>query len=138
MALEQAGIAAENELMQEGGFRHDGGYRAMQALLDLPRPPTAVFVANNLMTLGALQAIHERGREIPEDIALVGFDDMPWATSLQPPLSTVAQPTRELGCTAAELLLSRIQDSQRATRHVILETRLIVRASSCSPKVGEQ
>ena len=129
-ALQAALLQPCTGMIQYGNFRQEGGYHAMNALLDLPQPPTAVLVGNNLMTLGALQAIHERSLAIPQDIAIVGFDDMSWATSLQPPLTAVAQPTYELGVTAAELLLERIHDPQRPVRHIILETRLIVRASS--------
>ncbi len=101
----------------------------MTRLLDLPKPPRAVVSANNLMTLGALQAIHERGVAIPEQVAIVGFDDMPWATSLRPPLTVVTQPAEDLGRTAAQLLLERIQDPKRLVRQVVLPTQLIVRAS---------
>jgi DNA-binding LacI/PurR family transcriptional regulator len=117
------------EIIVHGDFRHKSGYQAMQALLDLPSPPTAVFTASNLLTLGALQAIHERGWKIPEQIAVVGFDDLAWAASLQPPLTAVAQPARDVGVTAARLLLDRLAEPQRPTRRIVLETRLVVRAS---------
>jgi LacI family transcriptional regulator/LacI family repressor for deo operon, udp, cdd, tsx, nupC, and nupG len=95
----------------------------------MPNPPTALFVANNLMTLGALNAIHERGYIIPDDIAVIGFDDFPWSISLNPPLTTVAQPTSEIGTRAAELLLERIKDRERTPRTVVLPTQLMIRAS---------
>ena len=95
----------------------------------LPHRPTAVFVANNLMTLGAFRALHEAGIRIPEEVALVGFDDMPWATSLNPPLTGVSQPSQEIGSSAADLLLDRIARPDRPFRHLILETTLVVRAS---------
>ena len=101
----------------------------MKALLALPRRPTAVFVANNLMTLGAFRALHEAGVRIPDELSLVGFDDMPWATSLNPPLTAVSQPSQEIGSSAADLLLDRIARPDRAIRHLILETTLVVRAS---------
>jgi DNA-binding LacI/PurR family transcriptional regulator len=129
LAMRGARKAVRPEWMQYGDFREQGGYDSMRALLALPHPPTAVFVANNLMTLGALRALHEAGKRIPDDVALVGFDDMPWATSLNPPLTAVAQPAHELGATAAELLLARIADPQRPVRHVVLDTELVVRAS---------
>jgi LacI family transcriptional regulator, galactose operon repressor len=134
LALARAGIRLRPELIQQGDFRELGGYDSMRALLALPAPPDAVFVANNLMTLGALRALHEAGRRIPDDVALVGFDDMPWATSLNPPLTAVAQPAHEMGATAAELLLARIADPQRPLRHVVLDTRLVVRASCGAPR----
>ncbi len=131
-ALRERGLAVSPELIQFSNFRQAGGYEAMLALLALPAPPTAVLVSNNLMTLGALQAIHERGLRIPSDMAVVGFDDMPWATSLQPPLTVVAQPTFALGEAAARLLLDRLGDPNRPCQHVVLETQLVVRASSGS------
>lgn len=124
------GLDRSEELVQFSDFRQSGGYKSMQYLLNLPEPPTAVLVANNLMTLGALQAIHERNLVIPDQISVVGFDDMPWATSLQPPLTAVAQPTYELGIAAAQLLLDRLREPERPFRHVVLETQLMVRASS--------
>ncbi len=128
-ALRSAGKAVRESFIIHSDFRQEGGYGAMARFLDLPRPPRAVVVANNLMTLGALQAIHERGIRIPEELAVVCFDDMPWATSLRPPLTAVAQPTEELGRTAAQLLLERLKDPKRLVRQVVLPTRLIVRAS---------
>ena len=101
----------------------------MRQLLELANPPSAVFAGSNLLTLGALQAIHERHLAIPDEIAIVGFDEMPWAMSLRPPLTTVAQPAFEIGRTAAELLLARIREPALPRRQVVLETRLVVRSS---------
>ena len=101
----------------------------MNQLLEMAKPPRAVLVGNNLMTLGALQAAHKRGVRIPEDIGIVGFDDMPWASSLRPPLTVIAQPVEELGRIAARLLLDRLNDSQLPVKQVIRPPRLIVRAS---------
>lgn len=128
-ALCEHGIPLDDVLIQYADFRQSGGYAAMQALLALDERPSAVFVANNLMTLGALQALHERDLQIPSDVAIVGFDDMSWATSLQPPLTAVAQPTYQLGTTAAHLLLARLNEPQRPVQHVVLETELMIRAS---------
>lgn len=128
-AIRFYGLELSSELVVYSDFRQLGGYKAMQTLLDLPSPPTALMVSNNLMTLGALQAIHERNLKIPDQIAIIGFDDMPWSTSLQPPLTTVAQPTFDLGTTAARLLLDRFQNPKQPFRHVVLDTHLIIRAS---------
>ena len=133
-ALQQNNLPFVPSLIQYADFRQPGGYAAMRTLLGLEEPPTAVFVANNLMTLGALHALHEHGLQIPSDVAIVGFDDMSWATSLQPPLTAVAQPTYELGATAARLLLARLREPQRPVEHIILETKLMVRASSGAPQ----
>jgi LacI family transcriptional regulator len=128
-ALRSAGIALRESFIIHSDFRQMGGYEAMARLLHLAKLPRAVVVANNLMTLGALQAIHERGLRIPEELAVVCFDDMPWATSLRPPLTAVAQPVEELGRTGAQLLLERLKDPARLVRQVVLPTRLMVRAS---------
>ena len=134
MGFEQAmkanNLPVNPQWIQQGDFRREAGLRAMTAILALEDRPTAVISGNNLMTLGALQAIYECKLRIPADIAVVGFDDMAWANSLNPPLTTIAQPTHELGMVAAQLLLDRINDSQRPCRHVILDTQLIVRESS--------
>ena len=102
-ALRAAGRPLRPELVYYGDFREGGGYDGMKALIALPHRPTAVFVANNLMTLGAFRALHEAGIRIPEEIAVVGFDDMPWATSLNPPLTVASQPSQEIGSSAADL-----------------------------------
>jgi DNA-binding LacI/PurR family transcriptional regulator len=118
------------EWIQQGNFRRDGGYAAMTNILALKDRPTAVISGNNLMTLGALAAIYESNVKVPEEMSIVGYDDMVWAGSLNPPLTVIAQPTLELGRVAAQLLMDRIQDGSRSYRHIILDTQLIVRASS--------
>jgi DNA-binding LacI/PurR family transcriptional regulator len=132
-AFIEAGVEVPTDLIRYGDFRYAGGYAAAQALLDLPNPPTAIFAANNLMTLGALETIHERELQIPNQVAVVGFDDLAWATSLQPPLTAVSQPALDVGLTAARLLLDRLKEPGRPTRKIVLETRLVVRAS-CGAK----
>jgi LacI family transcriptional regulator len=128
-ALHAARLPAREALAVPADFRQEGGRLAMAHLLSLPKPPRAVVSANNLMTLGALEAIYERGLRIPEDIAVVGFDDMSWATSLRPALTAVVQPAEELGRTAAQLLLERVKEPRRLTRHIVLPTWLRIRAS---------
>lgn len=129
-ALTDADIQIEAKLVCDTDFRQTGGYRAMRQLLTLPKPPTATFITNNLMTLGALQALYEHNLHIPSDMALAGFDDMPWAIALQAPLTTIAQPSYEVGATAAQLLLERLRAPELPPRHVLLDTELVVRASS--------
>ena len=137
-ALGAAGLSVRSELVYRGDFREGGGYEGMKALLAMRRRPRAVFVANNLMTLGALRALHEAGIRIPDEIALVGFDDVPWATSLNPPLTAVSQPSQEIGSAAADLLLDRLAQPERAVRHLILRTQLVVRASCGASRVTGQ
>ncbi|MFQ6057978.1 MAG: LacI family DNA-binding transcriptional regulator [Anaerolineae bacterium] len=128
-ALSEHGLEVDQSLIKIGDFKQDSGYQRACELLEMDDPPTAIFTANNLMTLGALNAIHEKGLNIPRDVAIVGFDDMPWAPSLDPPLTAVAQPTYELGCTAADLLLQRIADKDREIVEMKLEPTLIIRDS---------
>jgi len=127
-------LALEDGFLNSGNNRQDGGYRAMSEMLRLTRPPSAVLIANNLMTLGGLKAIHESGLRIPEQISLIGFDDMDWAASLQPPLSVIAQPAFEMGERAASALLERIREPGLPSRKFLLQTELILRASCRSLK----
>jgi LacI family transcriptional regulator len=129
-ALAEHGLGLEQGLVKIGDFKQDSGYQMTCELLEMDDPPTAIFTANNLMTLGALNAIHEKRLSIPQEVAIVGFDDMSWAPSLAPPLTAVAQPTYELGRTAADLLLRRIGDPHRPTEQICLEADLVVRESS--------
>jgi DNA-binding LacI/PurR family transcriptional regulator len=136
-ALREAGLPLDESLIMHGEFRHATGHSAMQHLLDMACPPRAVFAASNLLTLGALQAIHERGLDIPSQIAIVGFDLMPLAISLRPPLTMVAPPAFEVGRVAAELLLERVQKPRIPYRQVMLATQLIIR-SSCGSESAKQ
>ncbi|HML21607.1 MAG TPA: LacI family DNA-binding transcriptional regulator [Aggregatilinea sp.] len=128
-ALESAGIPFERALVRSGDFKIESGYRLMRDLLTTASPPEAVFVANNLMTLGSLRAAHELGVRIPHDVAIIGFDDMPWSGQLCPPLTAVAQPTYELGQEAVRLLLRRRADPGAFYHTVVLQPRLVVRES---------
>ncbi len=128
--LERYGRQADPRLLRTGDFREAGGYQQMQSLLALRTRPDAVFVANNLMTVGALRALREAGVSVPEEIGMVGFDDMPWAPLLHPPLTTVAQPIYDIGSETARLLLSRLDGYRGSPRQVILAPSLKVRASS--------
>jgi LacI family transcriptional regulator len=135
-AIKSAGIHLRDAFVIQSDFRQAGGHKAMKHLLNLSRPPRAVMVGNNLMTLGALQAIHESGIRVPEEIAIVGFDDMPWASSLRPPLTAVAQPVEELGQAAANMLLERLNNPNQLVRQIILPPHLVVR-TSCGTHSGK-
>jgi LacI family transcriptional regulator/LacI family repressor for deo operon, udp, cdd, tsx, nupC, and nupG len=135
-AMDEAGLPVDAELVKFGDYQLEKGYSLTRALLEGAQLPLALFVANNLMTIGALNAIHEMGYRIPSEVAVIGFDDLPWAMSLNPPLTTIAQPTLDIGVNAAELLLNRLANPQRPARTVVLETELIVRAS-CGSVVTE-
>jgi DNA-binding LacI/PurR family transcriptional regulator len=129
-ALEAAGLLFDAELVRYGDFTWRGGEAAMRDLLALPRPPAAVFVASDTVALGALQTIRQSGMRVPDDIALVAFDDVPMAEFIDPPLTTIHLPAFGLGWGAAELLIRLIlaEEPVRISQ-VVLETELVVRAS---------
>jgi DNA-binding LacI/PurR family transcriptional regulator len=129
-ALNEAGISPRKDLMREGDFRQESGRVLATELLSLKKPPTALFAVNNLMTVGALNAVHERNLRVPQDVAIVGFDDLPWAEALDPPLTVVRQPAYEVGKQAMELLLKRIMEPTRPTVTMRLLPQLIIRRSS--------
>jgi LacI family transcriptional regulator len=133
LGLRENGVKGSAQLISPGDFREEGGKAAMDALLALPVRPDAVFALNNLMTIGALTSIAEHGLTIPDDIAVVGFDDPSWAALLRPPLTTVAQPTYDLGAETARMLLQRIGGYAGSARELVLSATLQVRASSVAP-----
>ncbi len=128
-ALEANELPVDRELIKYGDSGHDSGVRLCEELLNLREPADAIFTGNNLITLGALETIHKRGLHIPQDIAIIGFDDMYWSISLNPPLTAVRQPAYEIGKRAAELLIQRINDPARPTVSMILKTELMIRNS---------
>ncbi len=125
----EAGLPLLAEYIVEGGWTQQGGLQAMQRLLSLPEPPTAVFVASDTMAIGAMQAIYQTGRMIPSDVALVSFDDLPSASYAYPPLSTVRQPIVGLGATAVKLLVDQIEHGEPHCEQIYLPTALVVRGS---------
>jgi DNA-binding LacI/PurR family transcriptional regulator len=129
-ALEAHGIALDPALVRSGVGRTGIGYEYTQELLALANPPTALFVGNNLLTIGALRAIQERGLQIPVDIALASFDETDWMYFVRPALTVVAQPTYELGQIAAEMLLRRLDDKHTPPQEVVLRPTLLIRDSS--------
>lgn len=128
-ALKEAGIGVDSKMVTYGNSRQDGGSRQAKRLLALEERPTAIFSTNNLMTLGCLEQMYKQGIRIPADMAIIGFDDMPWAVALNPPLTAVRQPGYELGTTAAELLIKRLAEPGRSTSSIELSPELVVRAS---------
>jgi len=126
-ALEEHGYPVDEPLVAMGDFTQEGGYRAMKELL--PYQPDAVFAASDLMALGALQAIRQAGLRVPQDIAIVGFDDLPPALLADPPLTTIRQPVYHTGMTAVETLIDLLDTRPDQPRHVMLPTELVVRSS---------
>jgi LacI family transcriptional regulator/LacI family repressor for deo operon, udp, cdd, tsx, nupC, and nupG len=128
-ALRDHEIPVESSLIKEGDPRRERGKHQTEALLDLGRPPTALFTGNNLTTLGALAALNERGVAVPDEMALVGYDDIPWAQALNPPPTVIDQPAYEMGHRAAELLLRRLENPDRSPTVVTLQPKLVIRRS---------
>ena len=128
-AMAKHGIEIDPALVRNSDSGYNSGASLMQELIDLPNRPTAVFTANNLLTLGALKTIHENNLQIPDDISIVGFDDMYWSMSLNPPLTAVRQSGYDIGNKAAELLVKKIAHPDRSTSSVVMDTELIVRRS---------
>jgi LacI family transcriptional regulator len=137
-ALLEAGLPIEPELIVEGDFTQTGGYHAMSRLIGLPERPTAVFVASDTMALGALRAIREAGLAVPDEIALVSFDDLPHAAFTDLPLTTVRQPIGEMGATAVALLTDQIKQPDQAPIQVRLSTNLIIRETCGAAQVEER
>jgi LacI family transcriptional regulator len=129
-ALRARGVPLDKQLTRAGDHKLESGRTLAGALLDLKEPPTALFVVNNLMTVGALTAIHQRGLHVPRDLALVGFDDLPWAEAFDPPLTVVRQPAYQLGRQAMELLLRRLDEPARPPVTVCLPPELVIRRSA--------
>ncbi|HET6313750.1 MAG TPA: LacI family DNA-binding transcriptional regulator, partial [Chloroflexia bacterium] len=131
LALRNRGVASDPALIVEADFTEEGGYIAMQRLV--PHAPDAVFVASDAMAVGALRALREAGLRVPEDIAMAGFDDIPFAARADPPLTTVRQPIQRMGTLAAETLIDLISHPQPQPRRIILPTELLIRESSGAP-----
>ncbi|WP_063794864.1 LacI family DNA-binding transcriptional regulator [Microbispora sp. ATCC PTA-5024] len=136
--LAAAGIAIAPEHDLIGDFREQSGYQLTLSLLSLPDPPTAVFTANNLMTLGALKALHDMRVGVPDEISLIGFDDLDTGPLLRPPLTVIDRPMVEQGVLAMRLLLRRLDPRHvdDIPRRVVLGTKLVDRASTAPPRTS--
>jgi LacI family transcriptional regulator len=127
--MTDAGISLPKHYIEIGDYRDESGFRAASRLIDLKEPPTALFVANSEMTLGALSALRERQVNVPRDLSIVGFDDPLWARHLDPALTVVTQPIVQMAKMATGLLLSLLQDSE-AIHSEILPPDLMIRQST--------
>ena len=125
-----AGIPKDPDLLITCGYRTGDAYAAARALLDLDEPPTAIWTVNDLLAVGALRAVHERGLRVPDDVAVAGFDDIDLAQQLYPPLTTVHMPALEMGARAAEVLFARLQDPNCNLMQELMPTSLVVRQST--------
>jgi len=132
--LQEHGIPFDPQLVCEGDFLQPSGYQSAHQLLSLPEPPTAIFASNDLMAFGAMEAARKRGLSLPDDLSIVGFDDIPQAAHMHPALTTVRQPVEEIGRSAARLLLKYIAQPTLEVEHIELSTELILRESCQSPR----
>ena len=136
LALNQHGLQADDDLIVRGDYLCQSGEMAVRRFSELSAPPTAIFACNDLMAIGAMKGIQEQGLRVPEDISVVGFDDIALASYLNPPLTTIAQPKYELGKLAAELVIQRTTGSgSREKQEIVLESRLVVRGSTLRREV---
>jgi LacI family transcriptional regulator len=133
-ALRERRVPLDEALIVHGDFTESSSYRAMQRLLQYE--PDAVFVASDSMALGALRALREAGKCVPDDVAVVGFDDMPQAATAEPPLTTIRQPIQQTGVLAVETLIDILENGADPPRRIILPTELVIRASCGSRLVG--
>ncbi|MCH8983418.1 MAG: LacI family DNA-binding transcriptional regulator [Acidobacteria bacterium] len=133
-AMERHGLG-DHIRSVKGAFTEGGGFAGMQSLIDSGDLPTAVFVANDFAALGALDAIDEAGLQVPEDISVVGYDDSALSHIRRIALTTVAQPSVEMGRTAVRLLIERIREGRSDPRHIVLPPQLVVRGTSATPRV---
>ena len=128
-ALASAGLPFDPALVRYGDFTVDSGYQQMKDLLDRGAHFTAAFVASDTLVLGAKAALVERNLRVPQDVALVGFDDLPFAQYMNPPLTTVHLPAVELARQACNLLICLLQGEQTCRQQIILDTHLVIRQS---------
>jgi LacI family transcriptional regulator len=132
-AMEAEGAPVPDEYVRTGRFSYEHGVGEGAALLDLPRPPTAVFAGSDETALGVIEAARVRGLRVPEDLSVVGFDDTPVARLAAPPLTTVRQPLREMGAVAVRTALRLAAGEAVDSHHVELATELVVRQSAARP-----
>jgi LacI family transcriptional regulator len=126
-------VNLSHEYIQEATFDQQSGYAQAMLLLRLIPQPTAILAANDMIAFGALRAIHESGLCCPEQVPLVGFDNLDFAEAMSPPLSSVSQPGYQMGSIAAGLLIDRVRGNVGLARHIVLETSLKIRESVAEP-----
>lgn len=133
-ALERAGIPVDPALICEGNYLLGDGYQQTTAFLHLADPPTAIFAGNDAQAAGVYQALYEHNIRIPDDMSVIGFDDVMYSAQMSPPLTTIRQPLVEMGKMAATMLLRLISGLQLDSNHMELSTSLVVRKSCSAPR----
>jgi LacI family transcriptional regulator len=128
-ALRRAGIKVDRSLIGVGGYQPDSAERAARILLDRPDRPSAIFAANDVSAIATMAAARDMGLSIPEDLSVIGFDNVPESALCEPPLTTIEQPIRQMGYEAVGLLIDLIDRKAEPTEHRMLPTKLVVRRS---------
>jgi LacI family transcriptional regulator len=128
-ALQDAGIPVDQELILEGSWLHRSGYEKTRLLLERKNEFTAIFAHNDRIARGAIHALYEAGFKVPDDISIIGYDDIPEAEFSDPPLTTIRQPMTEIGKAATKFLIQMIEDSTVQPKTIMFDTKLIIRAS---------
>lgn len=136
-ALVDNNLKIRQEFIVRGDFRFKSGEAAMDKLLNLPVPPTAVFVCNDMMAIGAIRSVHNRNLRVPDDISIIGFDNPPIAEVINPALTTIAQPISEIAASAMNILLKRIKDEKDKPSAKIILTPKLIERNSCQPFTGK-
>lgn len=134
-ALKTYHIDEDPDLIYEGNFFQPDGYAGALTLLDLPNPPTAIFASNDVMAMGVMDAVRHRGFRVPDDISVIGFDDIPQASLVRPALTTINQPLEKMGRVATQLLLGMLEDPQKEAERIELPTQLVIRDSCKEPRI---
>jgi DNA-binding LacI/PurR family transcriptional regulator len=135
-AMDTAGLAVDPALIRYGNFHVEGGYDNGRALLRAEELPTAIFAGSDLQALGLYEAARELGIRIPEDLSVVGYDDLPVARWVGPPLTTIRQPLTEMAEAAARLVVSLSRGEQPTNLRLDLATSLVPRQSTAGPRAG--
>ena len=135
IALEEAGVPFRPELVVRGDGLPDGCIEGVNNLLSLRTRPTAIFCYNDMSALSALRVSFERGLRVPDDLSVIGFDDLFFASYLQPPLTTIRQPRREMGQQAMEMIVALLAGKEIRSRQIRVDGELIVRGSTAKPCV---
>jgi LacI family transcriptional regulator len=133
-ALADNALPFDERLSVDGNFREDDGYAATRELLKMVPMPTAIIASNDFSAMGAYHAVRDMGLRVPYDMSLIGFDDIPMASLINPPLTTVQLPIRQMGREAVRMLLTQIKNPEQTQRPVHLATQLVVRESCTAPR----
>ena len=134
-ALQEAGLDLPANAVVDSDYHFAGGRKAMERLMAQARGITALFACNDLMAMGALTVLRARGLRVPDDMSMIGFDDIPYAVTTWPPLTTIAQPVEKIGTRAVSLLLARVAEPAAHSRREVL-TPVLVERESCAPLRG--